>query len=385
MISFAFSDEQEQLRKTLSDFAKKELLPHYTQWDRTKTFPYELWKKMGKLGLTGMRVPSDYGGMGVDCVTTGIAAEEIGKGDFNAAYAVMLNGLIGEILQAHATEAVKTTWLRSMAEGTCLLAIALTEPGAGSDAAKIQTRAVRRGDEYVITGEKSGISLAKVAHGFLVFAKTDPEAGARGISVFFVPRDSDGVEVQTYEDMGNVPIGRGSVFFDRVRVPVEYRIGEENRGFYQVMNGFDLSRVLIALQCIGAAEQTLAETMEHVKGRHAFGRPLAQFEGVSFPIAEAHTRLEMARWLCYRALWLRDQGLPHTKEAAMCKWIGPAWAAQIIHECLLLNGHYGYTKEMPVEQRLRDVIGLEIGDGTAQIQKIIIARELLGKQFRPYG
>ncbi|OUM91136.1 MAG: cyclohexanecarboxyl-CoA dehydrogenase [Bacillus thermozeamaize] len=384
MLNFAFTEEQEQLRKTLREFAQKELLPNYTKWDREKTFPLETWKKMGQLGLTGLRVHSEYGGIGADCITTGIAAEEVGKGDFNAAYAVMLNGLIGEILQAHATEHVKKTWLQPMAEGNRLLAIAITEPGAGSDAARIKTRAVRKGDEYVISGEKSGISLARVAHAFLIFAKTDPDAGARGVSVFLVPRNSDGIEIQGYEDMGNVPIGRGSVFLDQVRVPVEYRIGAENQGFYQIMNGFDLSRVLIALQCIGAAEQTLTETMEHVKERHAFGQPLAKFEGVSFPIAETHTWLEMARWLCYRTLWLRDQGLSHTKEAAMCKWIGPSIAAKAIHECLLLNGHYGYTKEMPIEQRLRDVIGLEIGDGTAQIQKIIIARELLGKEFKPY-
>jgi len=384
MLNFAFTEEQEQLRKTLREFAQKELLPNYTKWDREKTFPFETWKKMGQLGLTGLRVHSEYGGIGADCITTGIAAEEVGKGDFNAAYAVMLNGLIGEILQAHAAEDVKKTWLQPMAEGNRLLAIAITEPGAGSDAARIKTRAVRKGDEYVISGEKSGISLARVAHAFLIFAKTEPDAGVRGVSVFLVPRNSDGIEIQGYEDMGNVPIGRGSVFLDQVRVPVEYRIGAENQGFYQIMNGFDLSRVLIALQCIGAAEQTLTETMEHVKERHAFGQPLAKFEGVSFPIAETHTWLEMARWLCYRTLWLRDQGLSHTKEAAMCKWIGPSIAAKAIHECLLLNGHYGYTKEMPIEQRLRDVIGLEIGDGTAQIQKIIIARELLGKEFKPY-
>lgn len=384
MLNFAFTEEQEQLRKTLSEFARKELLPNYTKWDRENTFPFETWKKMGQLGLTGLRVHPEYGGIGADCITTGIAAEEVGKGDFNAAYAVMLNGLIGEILQAHAAADVKKTWLQPMAEGNRLLAIAITEPGAGSDAARIKTRAVRQGDEYVIAGEKSGISLAQVAHGFLIFAKTDPDAGARGVSVFLVPRESDGIEIQGYEDMGNVPIGRGSVFLDQVRVPVEYRIGAENQGFYQIMKGFDLSRILIALQCIGAAGQTLMETMEHVKERHAFGQPLAKFEGVSFPIAETHTWLEMARWLCYRTLWLRDQGLPHTKEAAICKWIGPSIAAKAIHECLLLNGHYGYTKEMPIEQRLRDVIGLEIGDGTAQIQKIIIARELLGKEFKPY-
>lgn len=384
MLDFSWTEDQIAFRKILRDFSKKELLPNYMKWDREEKFPYDIWRKMGDLGLTGLRVHEEYNGSSANCITTGIAAEEIGKGDFNAAYAVLLNGLISEILQEHASEQIKEEWLKPMASGNCLLGIAITEPDAGSDAANLQTKAVKDGDTYILTGEKSGISFAQVAHGFVIFAKTSPDEGARGVSAFMVPRKSEGLEIQGYQDMGNVPIGRGSIFLNEVRIPKDYLIGEENQGFYQVMKGFDLSRVLIALQCLGAAEQTLEETIEHVKGRHAFGRPLAKFEGVQFPIAEHHTWLEMAKWLCYRTLWLRDQGLPHTKEASMCKWMGPYLARETIHECLLLNGHYGYTKEMPIEQRLRDVIGLEIGDGTAQTQKIVIARELIGKEFKPY-
>lgn len=383
-MDFAFTEEQQAFRRVLRDFSLKKLLPAYTKSDREKRFSDGLWREMAQLGITGLRMKAAYGGSEADCVTAGIAAEEIGRGDFNAAYAVVLNGLIGEILQQHASEELKADWLKRLATGDLLLGIAVTEPEAGSDISGIKTKAVRAGNEYVLTGEKSGISLARDAGGFLVFAKTDAGAGAKGISAFLVPGDAPGIEVQVYEDMGNVPIGRGSIFFDGVKVPETYRIGPENKGFYQVVNGFDLSRILIALQCIGAAEQTLDETIRHVKERHAFNRPLAKFEGVSFPIAEYHTRLEMARWLCYRTLWLRDQGLLHTKEASMCKWIGPSVAVKAIHECLLLNGHYAYTKEMPIEQRLRDVIGLEIGDGTAQTQKIVIARELIGKISKPY-
>ncbi|HEU5140208.1 MAG TPA: acyl-CoA dehydrogenase family protein [Bacillales bacterium] len=384
MLDFTFTEEQEEFRRVLRHFAVNKLLPSYTKWDRERRFPDKLWREMGELGLTGLRMRTDYGGSEADCVMAGIAAEEVGRGDFNAAYAVILNSLIGEILQRHASDQLKETWLKPLAEGKTLLGIAITEPEAGSDISGIRTKAVRDGEEYVLKGEKSGISLARDADGFLVFAKTNKEAGAKGISALLVPREVSGMEVQIYEDMGNVPIGRGSVFLDEVRIPVENLVGEENKGFYQVMNGFDLSRILIALQCIGAAEQTLDETMGHVKERQAFGKALAGFEGVSFPIAEHHTRLEMAKWLCYRTLWLRDQGLPHTKEASMCKWIGPSTAVKAIHECLLLNGHYAYTKEMPIEQRLRDVMGLEIGDGTAQTQKIVIARELLGKISKPY-
>jgi cyclohexanecarboxyl-CoA dehydrogenase len=222
------------------------------------------------------------------------------------------------------------------------------------------------------------------ADAVLVFAKTDMEAGARGVSTFLVPTDLPGVSRNPLQDMGERAIQRGSLFFDQVQVPRDYLIGEEGQGFYLVMNAFDYSRVIIALMCLGAAEQSLDETIAYVKQRQAFGRPLAKFEGVSFPIAEHATMLEAARWLCYRALWLRDQGLPHSKEAAMVKWWGPKVAVDAIHECLLLHGHYGYTQDLPHEQRLRDVIGLEIGDGTAQVSKIVIARELFGREFLPY-
>ncbi|HET7657989.1 MAG TPA: acyl-CoA dehydrogenase family protein [Bacillales bacterium] len=381
-MDFAFADEHEAFRRVLRDFALKKLLPLYSKWDREKCFPATLWGELGEMGLAGLRMNPEYGGSGADCVMAGIAAEEIGRGDFNAAYAVVMNGLIGEILQDHASEYLKKTWLEPLAQGRLILGIAVTEPQAGSDVSAMKLKASRDGDHYVLNGEKSGISLARDANGFLIFARTEEAGGAKGISAFLVPAEQPGMEIRLIDDMGNLPIGRGSIFLDDVRVPIENLVGEENKGFYQVMKGFDLSRVLIALQCIGAAEQTLDETIRHVKERQAFGRVLAKFEGVSFPIAEWHTQLEMARWLCYRTLWLRDQGLPHTKEASMCKWIGPSVAMQTIHECLLLNGHYAYTKEMPIEQRLRDVIGLEIGDGTAQTQKIVIARELLG--VKPY-
>ncbi|MFM1651635.1 acyl-CoA dehydrogenase family protein [Brevibacillus sp. B_LB10_24] len=384
MVDFSFTGEQEELRRVLKDFSRSELLPYYTRWDRQGTFPWETWKKMGSLGITGLRVPAEYGGSEVDCVTAGIAAEEIGRGDFNMTYAVMLNALIAEILAKHASEELKRDWLPPLASGDKIIGIAITEPGAGSDAAGMRTKAERRGDAYLISGEKSGISMATVADAFIVFARTGAEPGARGVSAFLVPADLPGVERSRYEDMGNVPIGRGSLYFDKVEIPAASLIGEENHGFYQVMNGFDLSRILIGLQCLGAARQTLEETIDHVKTRHAFGQPLAKFEGVTFPIVTHFTQMELVRWQCYRGLWLRDQGKPHTTEAAMCKWLGPKVAEETIHQCLLLNGHYGYTKEMPIEQRLRDVIGLEIGDGTAQIQQIVIARELLGKEFRPY-
>jgi cyclohexanecarboxyl-CoA dehydrogenase len=225
--------------------------------------------------------------------------------------------------------------------------------------------------------------LTTVADAFIVFAKTDPELGSRGVSAFLIESDREGFEGKGYEDMGNVPTGRGSLYLDQVEIPTENLIGEENKGFYQVMNGFDLSRFLLGLQAVGSAMQTLEETIEHVKTRESFGKPLGKYQGVSFPIAEHFTMLELIKWQCYRGLWMRDNGINHTSEAAMCKWLGPKVSAEVIHDCMLLNGHYAYTKEMPIEQRLRDVMGMEIGDGTAQIQKLVVARGLFGKEFRP--
>lgn len=169
-----------------------------------------------------------------------------------------------------------------------------------------------------------------------------------------------------------------------MKLAAGYLIGQEGAGFTQVMQGFDSRRIIIALMCLGAAEQTLEETVRYVKERRAFNQPLARFEGVSFRVAEHSSRLEAVRWLCYRGLWLRDRNLPHTKEAAMCKWLGPREAVEAIHSCLLLHGQYGYTQDFPIEQRLRDVIGFEIGDGTAEVQKIIIAREIFGREYLPY-
>jgi len=383
MVDFAFTEAQQEFTRVVRAFAQQELAPQYAHWDRSGEFPRELWRKMGEIGITGISISEEYGGQGADCVTAGIAAEEVARGDFNCGYALIENCLNGEILR-HAQSHVKQTWLGGMASGERILAIAVTEPRGGSDAAGMQTQARQEGDDYILRGEKSGISMLMPADGVLVFAKTDPSAGARGVSTFLVPTDLPGVSRTPLRDMGERAIQRGSLFLDDVRVPKDLRIGAEGEGFYQVMNGFDFSRIIIALMCLGAAEQSLDETVVYVKTREAFGRPLAKFEGVSFPIAEHATLLEAARWLCYRGLWLRDQGVPHAKEAAMVKWWGPKVAVDAIHDCLLLHGHYGYTQDLPLEQRLRDVIGLEIGDGTAQVSKIVIARELLGREFLPY-
>jgi cyclohexanecarboxyl-CoA dehydrogenase len=383
-MDLAFSPEQDELVRTLRHFARRELAPRSAHWDRTGEFPWEAWRRMGELGLLGLRVPEAYGGQAADFLTFGIAMEEIGRGDFSCTYGIQLAGLAGEILGRSGTEEIKTRWLPPTASGLAVVALALTEPGAGSDAANLACRAERDGVGYVITGEKSGISLGMAAQAAIVFARTDPGGRARGVTAFVVPLDLPGVSRSALRDMGTRAIGRAVLAFDHVRVPVSHRLGEEGTGFYQVMQGFDYNRIGIALACLGVAQQSVEETMGYVKERKAFGRALARFEGVSFAIAEAATHLEACRWLCYRALWLADQGRPHTKESAMTKWWGPRLAVDTIHQCLLLHGHYGYTDELPFEQRMRDVIGLEIGDGAAEVMKMVVARELMGRESLPY-
>jgi cyclohexanecarboxyl-CoA dehydrogenase len=383
-MDFAFTLEQEELVRTLRAFARKELAPRSRHWDKTAEFPWEAWRRMGELGFFGLRAPVEYGGQEADLVTMGIVTEEIARGDVSCTYGLQLAGLAGEIIGRNGTEEVKKRWLPPTIGGQAVMAIGLTEPSVGSDAANLVCRAVREREEYVITGEKSGISLGMVAHAIMLFATTDPAAKARGVTAFLVPLDLPGVSRSPLRDLGARAVGRAVLSFDHVRIPASHRLGEEGSGFYQVMRGFDFNRVLIALACLGAAQASLEETMAYVKERKAFGKPIVQFEGVSFPIAEAATYIDAARWLCYRALWLADHGRPHTKESAMVKWWAPRLSVETIHQCLLLHGHYGYTDELPFEQRLRDVIGLEIGDGTAEVMKLIVARELMGRESLPY-
>jgi cyclohexanecarboxyl-CoA dehydrogenase len=235
----------------------------------------------------------------------------------------------------------------------------------------------------VLDGTKS-LSFAMDAAAAVLFARTGPSAQrGRDISAFLVPLDLPGVRREAVPDMGTRAVGRGLVHLDGVRIPDDHLIGPVGGGFGQVMRGFDFSRALIGLQCVGAAAQTVEETWRYVSTREAFDRPLSTRQGVAFPLAEAETLLAAARLLCLRTLWLADTGRPHTAEAAMCKWWAPKTAHDAVVQCLLLHGQYGYRTDLPIEQRLRDVLGLQIADGTAQIMKLVIARQVLGRELAP--
>lgn len=276
----AFSQEEDALREMLREFAEETLKPQYRHGDKTGEFPRESWRKLGELGVLGVALREEDGGAGATAVAAGIAAEEIARGDFNMGYAIVLGSLIGDILSRGATPKVRQEFLFPMLRGEKLLAIAVTEPEAGSDVRGIRAEVVKEHDGRLrLRGEKSGISLAAVADGAVVAAK---ESG--GISLFAVSLRQPGVSRRAFDDMGCRPIGRGSIHFDDVLITEQDRVGLPGEGFRSVLQGFDLSRALIGLQTLGAALQSLAETIDYVKVRSAFGKPLAEFQGVGFTL-----------------------------------------------------------------------------------------------------
>jgi cyclohexanecarboxyl-CoA dehydrogenase len=375
---FALTADQLAFRETAARFAADVLAPSYGALEKAATVPADLRRQMGALGLIGVEFPEAYGGLGVDHVTAGVVLEAISEGDFNVGYVQLLSSLCGAILASHAAPEVAAEILPQVVAGEKLLCIALTEPQGGSDAASLRLKAVRDGDHWVIDGEKTSISMADQADWAVVFARTGTvESRAHGVSAFLVDMKAPGISTTRFSDLGEHAIGRGSIFFDGVRVPATHILGKEGSGFVQVMQGFDFSRALIGLQCLSIARVSLAETWKYVQERKSFGKPLADNQGVTFPLAEAETMVEAARLLCFKTLAAKDAGVPHTKEAAMCKWWAPKLAFEVVHTCLLMHGHAGYSTDLPFEQRLRDVLGLQIGDGTAQIMKLIIAREAL--------
>ncbi|TAK71413.1 MAG: cyclohexanecarboxyl-CoA dehydrogenase [Betaproteobacteria bacterium] len=381
-----FDQDQIALRDVARRFARDKLRPDYQKRESQPGIDRSLFKEMGSLGLIGVDLPEEYGGLGASGVTAGLITEEIAYGDFNVSYMQLLGSLMGAIMHRHARPELARSWIGRLLAGEAIIGLGLTEPRGGSDAANLQVKARRVGDEYVLSGEKTSITFADQADAMILFARTGrPDEGARGVSAFLVPLDQKGVQRTRFNDVGSKIIGRGSVFFDDARVPVENRFGDEGKGFTQVMQGFDFSRILIALQCIGAAQASIDETWEYVKERQAFGVPLAQYQGVTFPVVEFETQIAACRQLCYHGLALRDAGLPHTAEAAMVKWMGPKTAFDAIHQCILSFGHYGWSMDLAHQQRLRDVMGLEIGDGTAQIMKLIIAREKIGRVAVQYA
>ena len=381
-MQFGFDEDEESFRQELRRFATRTLAPHYQPDDRAARFRRELARDMAGMGLTGLRIPEEYGGQAATAVVAGIAAEEVGRADFNATYLIINTALISDIIVRNATVEQQAAWLPGIASGEVVPCICITEPGHGTDAANLELRAVSDGDGWRLSGEKTSITLGTVADRGVVLARTGGP-GARGVSAFWVDLTDERVTRSGFDDLGGRAIGRASLHFDGVPVGRADLIGEQGGGFVSVMQGFDYSRAIIGLGCLGAAQASLDEACQWVRDREAFGRPIGQFQGVAFPLAEHATYLRGARHVCYEALWRKDTGLDHSAEAAMAKFWAPKLAAEVIHQCLLTFGHLGYSADSPLGQRLRDVIGLEIGDGTAQVSKLVIARSLLGRAYAP--
>ncbi len=382
-MNFDFDETENAFRETLQRYARERLAPEYARWDRGEIYPRERVFELAELGLTGLRVPEAFGGVGGSYVLAGIAAEEIGRGDHNVTTFIQLCAIAADLIGRYGQERLRQLLLPALASGRALVSFGLTEPGAGSDAAAIRTRATLDGNEWVVSGEKASSTLAGSADYCVVFARMGG-VGAKGIGAVIVPLDSAGVTRRVYDSMGGKLTQRGSLFFDDVRVPHDHQLGAGDAGFAQAMEAFDYNRALIALACIGTAQQSLDETVAHARQRETFGKPLARHAGYAFQIAEHASHLHVARLLAYETLWLRDQGRPQTREAAMVKWLAPKAAVEAIHACIVLNGWMGYDNSLPHTQRLRDVMGLEIGDGTPEIMKGVIAREIFGREFVAY-
>jgi cyclohexanecarboxyl-CoA dehydrogenase len=363
--------------------ARREFLAGYLERATSEELPRAELERLGQHHLLDLVLPEDQGGQGADPITVGIACEQMAYADFNLAYLVFAASVIADIAVSVPDE-IGAPLIRAVAAGDEVVAVALTEPKGGSDAARPWVRADPVEGGFVLHGEKTSVSLGMHAREVVVVASIDPSAGSRATRRFLVRVDGDPtVTRQRFRDPGFRPIGRAGITFDGTFVPAERQMntgkGGGLSGIAHQLAVFDASRILLGLMVIGAARRALDMTIEWAGDRQAFGRPIAGFQGVSFTIAEHDTQLEAARWLCYRALGLRAQGRPHTREAAMCKWWAPRLAVQAINDCIVLHGHVGWSMEMPLQQMLLDVSGLQIGDGTPQIQKLVIARELMGR------
>ncbi|MCW3039617.1 MAG: acyl-CoA dehydrogenase [Solirubrobacterales bacterium] len=369
------SDELEAFRESVRSFAQAKLAPGYLERALSDTFPADVYRLLAEQGLIGIEVSAEHGGQGADHLAAGIACEEIARADFNAAYMVFSSTAEGGLIEREPH--LGPELLPALLAGELKLCLGLTEPESGSDAGGMKAVAERVEGGWRLSGEKTSITGLPSAHMAIVFARS-----SAGPTAFLVDLDDATITRQRFRDPGLRPVGRGSITLDQTFVPESRLMGQEGRGLSLVLREFDYTRSLLGLMAIATAEAAIDMTVKYTRERHSFGQPLSSYQGVTFPIAEHLTQLEAARWLCYRALSLRMAGRPHTREAAMVKWWAPQLALRAIEDCVVLHGHVGWSDEMPLQAMRRDVSSLLIGDGTPQIQKLIIAREAFGREPR---
>ncbi|MBT6428646.1 MAG: acyl-CoA dehydrogenase [Rhodospirillaceae bacterium] len=373
------TDEQVMIRDMARSFAAEQLAPHSAAWEAEAHFPREVFEAMGKLGLMGMTVPQEWGGAGLDFVTYAMALEEIAAGDGAVAIVMSGHNSVGcmPILE-YGTEAQKQRYLRALAQGELLSAFALTEAKGGSDAGALMTRAVRDGNGYVINGDKQFITSGKNADLTLVFAVTDPDQGKRGISAFIVPTDTPGYEVLRVErKMGMNASDTAQLAFNDMRVPGDALLGEEGQGYRIALGNLEGGRIGIASQALGMARAAHEAALAYAQEREAFGKPIFEHQAVAFRLADMATQLEAARQLIWHAAALRSAGQKCLKEASMAKLFATDMAEAVCSDAIQTLGGYGYLQDFPVEQIYRGVRGARIYEGTNDIQKLVIARDLV--------
>jgi alkylation response protein AidB-like acyl-CoA dehydrogenase len=380
-MDFELSAEQREFRHVVHDFVAKEVKPLARHTDETGEFNWTAVRKMGPLGLLGLEVPEEYGGADVGAINAVIAVEELGWGCGSTALAVSAhNGLaLGPIVR-YGSETLKKTWLPRLATGEGKLgSLALTEPGAGSDLqGGVRTTAVKEGDSWIIDGAKMWTTNASIADMIVVLVRTDPAGGSRSLSQILVPTDTPGLTIGAPEKkMGLKGSPTHAVTFDEVRVPLENLVGEEGRGLQQTLATLDSGRISIGALAVGLAQAAFEEALKYAKERKTFGKPIAEHQAIQWMLADAATEIQAARWMVYYAAWLKEQGRPYTKEAAMAKLFATEVSERVCRNAIQIHGGYGYSREFEVERIYRDTRLMTIGEGTSEIQRLVISRLLL--------
>jgi alkylation response protein AidB-like acyl-CoA dehydrogenase len=376
---FELTEEQKMIRQAARDFAQTELKPGVIERDEHQKFPTDQVKMLGELGFLGMMVPTEYGGSGMDTISYVLVMEEISKIDASASVIVSVNNsLVCYGLEKYGTEAQKEKYLVPLAKGEKLGAFCLSEPEAGSDATSQRTTAVDMGDYYLLNGVKNWITNGNSASTYLVMAQTDPAKKHHGINTLIVEKGMEGFTVGAKENkLGIRASDTHSLMFTDVKVPKENRIGEDGFGFKFAMNTLDGGRIGIAAQALGIAAGAYEMALQYSKERKAFGKTIADLQTTQFKLADMATEIEAARLLCYKAAWLKDNGLPYGQASAMAKLYASEVAMRVTVEAVQIHGGYGFVKEYHVERLMRDAKITQIYEGTSEIQRIVISREVL--------
>jgi acyl-CoA dehydrogenase len=378
VVDFTLTDEQKDLRELAHNFAEKEIRPVAWDYDRDATWPQEIVEKAWEVGLMNSEFPEEYGGPGLGLLSGCLIEEEMGWGCSGIGTSLIANGLAATPVILGGSEEVKKKYLTILTEEPKLASFCLTEPDAGSDVGGMKTRAVKQGDKWVISGSKCFITNGSHASWYTVYAKTDPDAGHRGISAFVVPRDADGVTVDKKEDkLGQRASDTALISFDEVEVPAGNLLGEENKGFKLAMMTLDRTRPGVSALAVGIARAAFEFASEYSKERVQFGVPIAMHQAVAFMIADMATKIDAARLLVWQSAVLMDQGQRNTLAAAHAKRFAADAAMEVSVDAVQVYGGYGFIKEYPVEKLMRDAKIMQLYEGTSQIQRLVIAREIL--------